>query len=337
MAEFPKSDKLSFWRMRNYIYYRVMNDCSVNTDEAKKNFAQAYYGNAWKYMLELHDYIQKRNSEITDSLCDLPLALRKDLDKQFFETAEKLLSAAEKAVGNNKRHLRRIAAERVPVDRAYIEKYHINDPKLIARYRKNALDNINTTLNAYAKKRELPKLELFCKTAVAEIPELKGFNLQSIVADYAWPQMSNWRYNKLVADPEAAGGQAITFRPGKVDYKRGIEFTVYDFASRQYNFRKKVVRLPDLPKDEKYHWYLIGPLTITKESVLIMHYTWLAQYTLSGAFSNPEIYGNKVYIAVSLKVQGPSYIKGSKKTDLYAIDRIVVTRGDMPRPEINSY
>lgn len=87
-----------------------------------------------------------------------------------------------------------------------------------------------------------------------------------------------------------------------------------------------------MPQDEKYHWYIIGPITITKESVLILHYTWLAQYTLSGAFANPEIYGNRVYIAVSLKVQGPSFVKGSKKPDLYAIDRVVVTRADMGKP-----
>ena len=331
MAEFPKPATLSFWRMRNHIYYKVMNDCSVDTSAAKENFAKAYYGNAWKPMLELHDYIQKRNSEITDSLCDLPIALRKDLDKEFFINAERLLSAAEKAVGNDKRLRRRIAAERVPVDRAYIEKFHISDPAFIARYRKNALDNINEMLHPYAKKRLLPHIELFCKTAVAKIPPLKGFDTKSIVADYAWPQLINWRYNKLVADPDADGGQAIT-HTGKFNFQRGIEFSVYDLASRKYNLKNKHINLKDAPHDEKYHWYIIGPLTITKESVLILHHSWRAQYTLSGAFANPEIYGNNVYIAISLKVQGPSYIKGSEKPDLYTVDRVVVTRADMGKP-----
>ena len=331
MAEFPKSATLSFWRMRNHIYYKVMNDCSADTSAAKEAFAKAYYGKAWKPMLELHDYIQKRNAEITDSLCDLPLALRKDLDEKFFNNAERLLSSAEKAAGSNKRLLRRIAAERVPVDRAYIEKYRISDPAVIARYRRNALANINDTLNPYAKKRQLPALELFCKTAAAKLPALTGFDTRSIVADYAWPQLINWRYNKLVADADADGGQAIT-HSGKPNPKRGIEFSVYDLASQKYNFICKRINLKDLPRDEKYHWYIIGPLAVTKESVLILHYTWRAQYTLSGAFANPEIYGNNVYIAISLKVQGPSYIKGSKKPDLYAIDRIVVTRADMGKP-----
>lgn len=331
MAEFPKSATLSFWRMRNHIYYRVMNDCSLDTAKAKENFAKAYYGKAWKEMLELHDYIQKRNAEITDSLCDLPLSLRKDLDEKFFKNAERLLSAAEKAVGSNKRLRRRISAERVPVDRAYIEKYRISDPKLIARYRKNALANIHETLNPYAKKRQLPALELFCRTAAAKLPPLKGFDTKSLVADYAWPQLINWRYNKLVSDAGADGGQAIT-HSGQTNPKRGIEFSVYDLASRKYNFIGKRINLKDIPRDEKYHWYIIGPLAITKESVLILHYSWRAQYTLSGAFANPEIYGNNVYIAISLKVQGPSYIKGSKKPDLYAVDRVVVTRADMGKP-----
>lgn len=331
MAEFPKSATLSFWRMRNHIYYRVMNDCSVDTAKAKENFAKAYYGEAWKEMLELHDYIQKRNAEITDSLCDLPLSLRKDLDEKFFKNAERLLSSAEKAVGSNKRLRRRISAERVPVDRAYIEKYRISDPKLLARYRKNALANIHETLNPYAKKRQLPALELFCMTAAAKLPPLKGFDTKSLVADYAWPQLINWRYNKLVSDAGADGGQAIT-HSGQTNPKRGIEFSVYDLASRKYNFICKRINLKDIPRDEKYHWYIIGPLAITKESVLILHYSWRAQYTLSGAFANPEIYGNNVYIAISLKVQGPSYIKGSKKPDLYAVDRVVVTRADMGKP-----
>jgi hypothetical protein len=73
-------------------------------------------------------------------------------------------------------------------------------------------------------------------------------------------------------------------------------------------------------------------LEITKESILVMHHTWLMQYTLSGAFANPEIYGNKVYIAVSMKVQGPLYIKNSKKPNLYVVDRVVVTRADMKKP-----
>ncbi|MBR2910784.1 MAG: hypothetical protein IKC05_04190, partial [Lentisphaeria bacterium] len=268
---------------------------------------------------------------ITDSLCDLPLSLRKDLDEKFFKNAERLLSAAEKAVGSSKRLRRRISAERVPVDRAYIEKYRISDPKLIARYRKNALANIHETLNPYAKKRQLPALELFCRTAAAKLPPLKGFDTKSLVADYAWPQLINWRYNKLVSDAGADGGQAIT-HSGQTNPKRGIEFSVYDLASRKYNFIGKHINLKDIPRDEKYHWYIIGPLAITKESVLILHYSWRAQYTLSGAFANPEIYGNNVYIAISLKIQGPSYIKGSKKPDLYAVDRVVVTRADMGKP-----
>ena len=333
MAEFPKSATLSFWRMRNHIYYRVMNDCSLDTAKAKENFAKAYYGKAWKEMLELHDYIQKRNAEITDSLCDLPISLRKDLDEKFFKNAERLLSAAEKAVGSNKRLRRRINAERVPIDRAYIEKFRISDPAIIARYRKNALDNINEMLHPYAQKRQLPALELFCRTAAAKLPPLKGFDTQSIVADYAWPQLINWRYNKLVADSDADGGQAIT-HTGSVNPGKGIVFSVYDLASRKYNFAGKHISLKNAPRDEKYHWYIIGPLAITKESVLILHYSWRAQYTLSGAFANPEIYGNNVYIAISLKVQGPSYIKGSKKPDLYAIDRVVVTRADMKKPAL---
>ena len=331
MAEFPKPATLSFWRMRNHIYYKVMNNCAIDATAAKVAFAKAYYGKAYKQMLELHDYIQKRNGEITDSLCDLPISLRKDLDKKFFENAERLLAAAEKAVGKNKRLLKRIAAERVPIDRAYIEKFRINDPKIIARYRKNALGHMNDVLHPYAKKRQLPQLELFCKTAAAKIPLLKGFDTKSIAADYAWPQLINWRYNKLVVDPEADGGQAIT-HGGKAIPQKGIVFSVYDLASRKYNLKHKGVKLKDIPQDEKYHWYIIGPLEITKESILVMHHTWLMQYTLSGAFANPEIYGNKVYIAVSMKVQGPLYIKNSKKPNLYVVDRVVVTRADMKKP-----
>ncbi|NMA20914.1 MAG: DUF4838 domain-containing protein [Lentisphaerae bacterium] len=336
-AECEKPSQVSLHALRIWMGYRMMNNIELDVRQEIQHFMQAYYGQAAPMLMQYHDLVQAGNDRLEASVCDMSVLARNDLDDSFFQRCEELFSAAERAEANNPVVLECIANERVAVDRARIERKHLLSEDLqppfetvVDRYQNNAARRIKRYERTDIARRLLSALDQFCRGARAAIPPLTGFNPNAVIGDYAWPELSIDRYNNpVVEDAEAHGGMTVKPLSGVAE-NRGVILGVYDNSQRKYLTSQAMMPPEALPKDEKYHFYPMGRVTLSKQAFLYMNWTWHLQKSLQGVYTSPEVYGNKVEIFVSLKVQGPAYVPGSTQENLYAVDRLVICRGDIP-------
>ncbi len=338
-AECPGYTDGSFHALRLYVGVRMM--CKENLDAQKEiaRFINACYGKAAPMLQSYHDYLQKRNSELNGSLCDLPLNRRTDLDSEFFQKVQEWLTSAEEVEKDNPVILHRIRREWIPVYRAMLDKRDelkltSEEVKTLAgKYQKYRTEMIQKYLPERQRSKELEQLNVYVRGLLANVPPLKGFEDKDVLADFTWPVLSQHRNTSVFDDPEAAGGKAVGFigKEGrspaerkKHQENRGILCGVYDFSNRNHLIKGSIAP-QTLPLDEKYHWYFAGRIRLEEKTFLWMHWSWLSQQQLRSLY-DPSGLNNNVDIYVSIKVQGPNYVKGSSKSDAYAIDRVVVCR-----------
>lgn len=339
-AECAKETTTSFHALRLFLGMRMMNNPDLQPEKEIIRFINAYYGKAAPFLLEYHNELQKGNSSLNGSLCDLPLNRRSDLNEAFFRKAEYLLSAAEKAEKDNPVILERIHREWIPIYHARLDK-RAELPALSGTELRTIAGKLQEYETAVIKKYifpkrqkdELERLQIYIRGTLADIPPLKGFEDKDVIADIAWPVLSFHRACSTFDDPEAAGGKAIgmigkegrSAEAGKRYVEnRGISFGVYDFHNRK-NLGMGTIPPQALPGDEKYHWYFAGRFNLTEKSFLWMHWSWLIQLQL-GKVYDPAGFNNYVDIYVSAKLSGPNFVKGSKNSNRYAIDRVVICR-----------
>ena len=314
----------SFWRMRTYIGYRFMVNPDRDIDREIERFCKAYYGAGAPYMMALHKLLEEGMAKLERCVDSYPIASRHDLDEEFFKKAEALINAGDKATKNDKLRNERVTDEWSAIAWAKIDKYKVSDKAYVENFRKVALRRMKYQ-NDWHKRRAVPRVNMLCQAALANLPPLKGFENAVIISDYGWPQLSQQRYTQIINDPDAAGGKAAVPKSShakeKDPAKRGIDMGISDRTARKYIIRGAGLPEAVVPKDGKYHWYYIGRGRLTGNPLLYMHYSWTLQLAINDAMRPADLYDNDVGVYV--------HLKNTQTT--YAVDRVVVVRGDLSR------
>ena len=331
MGECPGVSRVSLWRLRVWFANRLMVDPYRDPDTEIKRFMAKYYGKAASAMFQYQKLLERSTAKLKDSICTYTLDRRHDLDKAFFAEAEKILNEAKKAAGHDALILERIEEERVVVAEAKIEKFNISDPDFVNTWHKSMLKKLNKNESAWHISKQKTRIDQFRDAALANIPPPAGFEKQTIIADYPWTKLILARYNRKVSDPEAAGGFAVVpgFLKEAPEQYKGVAMGIYDQQRRTYVLPHVLLPRAAAPADEKYHWYDLGRCRLPASPLLYLHSSWRLQLMPSDAHRSPEIYDNDVRVYVSLKLQGPTDVPNSRKPDMYAVDRVLIVRGDL--------
>lgn len=344
-AESEVPEYTSLHQLRVWLGLRFMNNLALDESKEIDRFLSAYFGKAAPYMRKYHDLLQEGNTRLAGSLCDLPLNRRTDLDDHFFRNVLKWFQEAEKAEAGNPVILERLGRERISIDMALLDKRSVLSEEvfsesvamIVQRLRKNFAAAVKRYILPMKQKRLLDDMENYCLGITANVPPLKGFEEKQVIADCTWPVLITHKMATVIEDPEAAGGKAVGFKEGILPPRttpeklkkylqkdRGISLGVYDYRNRKYQARATLSG-EVLPQDEKYHWYSLGRLTLTETCFLWLHWSWVSQLQLRSWYDTSNL-NNEVEIYIHLKVQGPGFVKGSKKPDIYAVDRVVICK-----------
>ncbi|MBQ9500716.1 MAG: DUF4838 domain-containing protein [Lentisphaeria bacterium] len=314
----------SFWRMRTYIGYRFMADPGRDIDAEIERFCRAYYGKAAPQMLALHRLLEEGMAKLPKCVDSYPIGARVDLDEEFFKKAEALINEGDRLTKDDPLRNDRVTDEWAAIAWAKIDKFKVSDRAYIENFRKVAMRRMKLQ-NAYHVKRLVPRINMLCDAALAKLPPIKGFENAAVISEYGWPQLSSQRYNKIIDDPDAAGGKAaIPSHPYMTKEKMtrsGIDMGISDTAARKRLISLAGIPAEAVPRDGKYHWYYLGRCRLSGNPLVFMHRSWTLQLYVNDAIRPPDLYDNDVGVYVSLKV-----------TDsVYAVDRVVVVRGDVSR------
>lgn len=343
-AEIDAEHPDSFIDLRNYIGSKLMINPDIDTQAVIKDFMNGFYGKAALPMKKYLDYLETRMAEEKLPLCYIHPSKRAFLDEAFFTHVNELLSEAEKLAAEQPGNLANVSQERLVVDIAYINMFDKFPDNPLKLSKEKILNRILANLDTYggkyyaadywAKAREKTFADF--KSKVMDRPAIPKQFAEKTVIDMIW---SDFADNATVEDNDAAGAKAICVLPGNYSHKepfhgRDVAFGVYSKISKK-RLLEKTIAPKDLPQDEKYHFYYLGRTVVPENSVLWLHWTWHFQGFLKNVydpFNSDTLYD----VYVSIKLQGPSYVKSSIKPDDFRMDRAifvkVLNKNDAPIP-----
>ncbi len=343
-CEYPENT--TFHALRVWIGYKLKCNPDQPIEPLIDRFMTGYYGKAAPFMRRYYDYLVKRQQSAPE--LDAPTLLQRCyyFDAEFFKTVEDLLKKAMTAVEGDSERQIHVKNELVPFDIARIvikpdlpgfspdmaqvkarlfENWHMLSKRFLTGItRKRSLDEIALFFKMHEEKKSGAKYPIPKSLEGRELYEITfpEFNCAKSLAFYGV------RFND---DKEAAGGKALgvdkTERIADIDGFHAKKFNI-GFQDRTNKRSLRVMTLPKnkIPKDEKFHFYPAGTVTLAPSTLLWMHETWYLQQDLSNMYNAKDPGGNRYEVYVSLKFTGPAYVKDSKSQNGFWMDRILLVR-----------
>lgn len=320
-----------FYQLRLWLGRRFMVNAQLDLEQETTRFMEAYYGKkAAPVMKELLKYMIKRESEIKAKLNDLAPRQRGDLDEAFFRKTNELVEKALRLADTPmyKKHVRK---ERFVLDYANVRRNRTNvffDTKVFSTRMKS---DFELHVPLYLKGVQLTKyrsnVDASLTGLTAKIPAVKLPAGYEAVIDLPWPRLNEFRRSKRVDMADAAGGKAI-YMADIPKYGGSVRMGFYNATTPKHS-RSLVLPKEKIPQDEKFHLYHIGKITLGPQGYFWAHPTWNIQIPANQFYNPHDPSGKKVNdyeLFMSVKAEGPNYVKGSKKVSALAIDRIILAR-----------
>jgi hypothetical protein len=315
---------------------KLMVDPQQEAAPLIEKFMHLYYGPAAKPMTELLSHIEKAMEKEPGNLGIRGIASCY-LDKPFFDTAELLFSEAEKLAGGEAKLLERIGYERIRFDFAALAlQKRIN----LEFDKKQMIDRLQKNYEAAVLKYILPESQQKGREVLQnkfnlmreELPLPEQFTGRN-VWDFPWYKITKPWCTHWVEDTDAAGGKAVSLTGVHASRKtisegfhsRELEFGLYDTVDKVHLLSKKIPR-SQMPLDEKYHWYELGRSKLALKTWVWAHWSWWIQLNCGNEVFDALSPTTEYDIWLSIKLQGPSYVPGSKKEDALLIDRLIFVR-----------
>ena len=324
----------NFSELAYYLSSKLLLDPKQDEKAIIRDYMKHYYGAADKYMLEILDMISEGQEKEPGQLGWVGFNACY-LTKDFLLKADKIFDEAEKAVADNPFYLLHIARERLSFDKTLLFlnrrlKLGIDEQKVLERlYRneKNVMLPMNMAENHPALTKWLDDKYLAWMKGLPIPEQFAG----KVVWDFPWYKIRNKSWtSRYVNDADAAAGKAMRFNGVFVIQKKlpagyhSKEFTIglHDIVADKDLLCKKIAR-KDIPADEKYHWYHLGRSKVKMLCNLYAHETRQMPLSIPEAMFDPKNPDKEYDIYVSVKLEGPSYVPGSKKEDAIYMDRVI--------------
>ena len=350
-AEFTEGNHIAminFLDLEHFVNMRLQIDPAQDVELLIADFMHKYYGPAAKYMSQLLTYLEKRMAEDPQGISGASFKKRKYLDKALVMTADELLNAAEKAVQNHPVYLARVRQERLPFDSLILNKSDLKvlkeqggefDRTMVAKRWKSAADAAvmkycfekyyrpGLTRSALLKNNQTRYTDYLNPVKLPDFLRDVPVSFDCTARDFI---TQGARFN-ITADPDAASGIAASYNK---THQQPFEIGLYDNKSRK-TIARKVFSMP--AQDEKYHWCKFSNVLLTPTLRMWGHYSWALTPVFLHRFYDPRNPMQRYDIYISYKLEGPAYVKNSKKANACYIDRIILTpANDMVKVPQNS-
>ncbi len=331
----------SFFDLQNYLTGKLMYDPELDVENTRQEYMRLYYGSAAGEMEKYYQNLLKSQQENPVPVPSVPVARRDYLNYEFFVQGEEILSAAEQAAEGDAALLARIGQERIAADFAYLYFYDkfgvktadfpVTRDQVIDRLENNVNHAVAKYLGELAsypqvQKREAERIALLRRP----IPIPEQFKNNSI---FQYSVLSSTDHRTMVDDPEALWGKAFQMKkspnsdklPDSAYHSKPLEVGIYGEDTKNY-YLKKVFAPGEYFQDEKYHLYYIGRIGVPPSNRLLMYFHWQWNLKLSSilrdAVGSTEP-NRELDVYLSIKLEGPAYIKNSKRENSVSVDKAI--------------
>lgn len=328
--EYGPINVMAFHDFGLYLDMRLLNDPHASADAIIDDFMGKYYGAAGSKMKSCLDYLVRRQTASRQVWDKVAFNQWDFLDFELFDTYGRLLDEAEELVKDDPERLDRVKVEYVPVGYDLLTMWDNIRREGGARFtfdKRVVADRLADAVAIACKRYHLNKpktdaeklkVQIVCNT----LPLPDGFPKDAV---QVLPGLTVSR-NFQVDDKDAAFGKAACYGPKQESLKSGEKskhherlpsMGFYSFGKKKSLCRFQIER-DDIPQDEKYHVYKVGRFKPLESDSAWAHWTWRCNVHVDNLDPNVEY---EAYY--SIKLEGPSYVKGSKRPDAFYFDRAV--------------
>ena len=332
----------AFYDLQVYLSAKLMYDPNLDIEPLRREYMKLYYCGAAEEMEEYYRFLVSAQQKNPVPIPSVPLENRAYLNFDFFLKAERLLEKAECAGKRDDGVTARIGQERIGLDFAYLhfaELFHW-DTKPFPLTREKVIDrleeNLRRATDKYLKKHK--SYEEAVRKAGEAVMKLRNpipvpamFRNKSIMQYSALD--SNYSQT-AVNDGEALFGKAFQVKTPPSSWKgtesdyhaKPLEVGIWCDDSRTFALRKKFARR-EYRQDEKYHLYHLGEMgipAVPAKTVMYFHWQWdLRLSSIVKTLAASVDPNTRFDVYLSIKLEGPAYVKNSKKPNCVSVDRIV--------------
>ena len=346
----------SFCDLKNYTVMRFMIDKNTDVEALINDYMLHTYGPAAESMKKLLALIEKGLASEKNNMNRSQTQFRKYMNKEFFLTAEKLLTEAEKAVAGDPVKLKFVQKERFQFDYGMLGCYNrlkkdnfpIKAEDIAARL--EPIENwiVNNTYYADRRKKNMiaagkKRRDALLKSTQYILPSPPDFLKNSIIAaDFSTDNFKKWSICEFVDDPDSFNGK--TFQLGQKNtprykdiHKKPFELGLYDAAGKRF-IAAKYFKAYELPQDEKYHWHVFKNVTLSSRCRMWGHASWALTPVpnLEDAF-DLSMPSKRFDVWISYKVTGPAYVKNSTKPNTLSVNRVVVALSEKQKNDLPDF
>lgn len=206
LAESEASETASFFALKVWLGYKLMDDLSQSDNDLIARFMDGYYGPGAEAIREYYEYLAERQKEASCKVFGAQAKNPPDrpyLDRIFYLKAEEMLNRAEAACSPGSIYQINVRRERIPVDASMLALWNkLNLPferkNILERYEKYAMEQIRFRKSKSAQGEAIGSLK-------AEIGKLK--NAEAIERQKAQrlrsmhvPRSNDWTKSAIVGD-----------------------------------------------------------------------------------------------------------------------------------------
>lgn len=324
----------AFFDLQLFLTAKLMYNPYLDVEPLRKQYMEIYYGKAAGFMEQYYQLLLNAQNSSPVPAPSVPPAKRQYLTPEFFRSADQILTRAENAVRGLPEYQWRIGQERIGLDFACLrlgnlfkwqmETYPISRTGMIDRLERNLLHAAD---KYYGKHPSHAKVLHKAKEEISKlrnpIPVPPGFEQKSILQFSALDSIQS---ATAVEDSDALFGKALRVGKNKFGHSRPMEIGVWCDDSGTYALRK-LFSPAEYRQDGKYHLYYAGRMrtpAVPAKTVMYFHCGWDLRLTsiLRNAVSSGD--PNTEYdVYVSIKLEGPAYVRNSRKENSVSVDRVV--------------
>lgn len=270
--------------LKIYVMANLLWDPSQNTDKLTREFMDAYYGSAGKYLYSYTKLLEK-------SLQDHPTYLRWSNITTPFMTSDvlskafKLFNDAEKSVSNNQKLLKRVKIQRLSLEQAWVRsplkvrdaiqpKAHTDDAKMVDDYIKLAEETGNVFMYEQGKMdwNELRSAAVGDTVAntnpapgrVRNLPKTDWKEIRLGRVSLAAPLVAT-----MVDDPDAVSGKAVRLDGSSSTW--AAQFFLTPFDLRDFNRAEVIVSIKCTDKAQTGKAFTIGLHNLAENKFMPHH------------------------------------------------------------------
>ena len=331
-AEMDFKKPVSFYELRAYMAMKLMDNPKRDVEALVDDYFAHAFRQAAPPVKAYWELLEKLSTAEPRPLAQAPLPSRSYWTPEFFVRANELLDKAVQLEPTHPRIQTMLKTERLVLDLAHINLPRITEalaPRFpVAMLEQRILENYQAYAGLYWKESSRMLADFREEfVLMRNRPPLPDEFKEKSVVDLLWYDVLS---GDKVKDEDAAGGYAAQIR---TTHFKGTEsqFHAFDFECGIYDFQEKKGRLAktfpreQLFQDEKYHFYYLGITRLSVNNSLWFHHTWLMSAKLDKVFDSQDP-AREYDVFVSVKFQGPAYVKDSAKPNALRVDRMIFVR-----------